>query len=320
MSIYRIFITFLGILCGFATAVSQNVSSYDFLNVTSSARIYGLGGINISTVEDNLETTDQNPALLGGEMSGWIDVNYMRYLGDSNFAGLKYAGAIGEHGAWLAGLQYFGYGKVDETDEYGTVLGSFSPMDATFSGMVSYDVLSRLRIGATVKFIYSSYNGFNALALATDLGLNYYDPDHDFSFSVVGANLGGQLKRFENTYEHLPIDLRIGFTYGLRNIPLRFSLTAWNLTKWSGRYKPFMDHFVIGVDLVPSTKFYASIGYNYMVRDHLQGYQKNFFSGFTLGAGFSSSRFNIGAAIAQPHAGGFTFLLNLGLKLHDVLH
>ena len=63
-------------------------TAYNFLNTTSSARIYGLGGINITNVDDDIYTTDQNPALLGGEMSGQLGINYMRYLGDSNFAGL----------------------------------------------------------------------------------------------------------------------------------------------------------------------------------------------------------------------------------------
>ena len=47
---------------------AQDYRAYGFLGIPSSARIYGLGGMNISTVEDNLNVTDQNPALLGPEM------------------------------------------------------------------------------------------------------------------------------------------------------------------------------------------------------------------------------------------------------------
>lgn len=64
--------------------------SYSFLNVTSSSKIYGLGGMNISLVDDDIMTTDQNPALLGQEMSGQLALNYMRYIGGANFAGLRY--------------------------------------------------------------------------------------------------------------------------------------------------------------------------------------------------------------------------------------
>ena len=79
-----------------ATAAAQDgTSAYNFLNITSSSRIYGLGGVNITTVEEELSTTDQNPALLGPEMTNQVQVDYMRYLGDSNFAAASIAAAKG---------------------------------------------------------------------------------------------------------------------------------------------------------------------------------------------------------------------------------
>lgn len=38
-------------LCGVTAAAQESNSAYDFLNVTSSAKAYGLGGANISTME-----------------------------------------------------------------------------------------------------------------------------------------------------------------------------------------------------------------------------------------------------------------------------
>ncbi|MDE6438347.1 MAG: PorV/PorQ family protein, partial [Muribaculaceae bacterium] len=132
-------------------------TAYNYLNITSSARIYGLGGVNITAVEDELSVTDQNPALLGPEMGNQVLVDYMHYLGGSNFAGARYARAVGERGAWSAGIRYFGYGKMDAIDEFGTVNGSFSPSDINFNGAFSYDITDRLRGGITMKFLYSSY-------------------------------------------------------------------------------------------------------------------------------------------------------------------
>jgi hypothetical protein len=65
-------------LCAPSMLHAQDGSSaYNYLNVTSSTRIYGLGGVNITAVEDELSVADQNPALLGWEMDnrcmvGWI--------------------------------------------------------------------------------------------------------------------------------------------------------------------------------------------------------------------------------------------------------
>jgi len=222
-----------------ATAAAQDgTSAYNFLNITSSSRIYGLGGVNITTVEEELSTTDQNPALLGPEMTNQVQVDYMRYLGDSNFAGARYTHSAGERGAWAVGVRFFGYGSMKETDAEGNILGTFSPKDLNFNASFSYDITDRLRGGVTLKVLNSSYEQYSAFALATDLGLNYYDHDHDVSLSVVGANLGGQLKKFNYRTHGLPIDLRLGITKGFTGIPLRVSITAWNLTKW---HLPFYE-------------------------------------------------------------------------------
>ena len=118
----------------------------------------------------------------------------------------------------------------------------------SLSGSYAHDLSSRWRLGATVKMLYSSYDSYTAWAVGVDLGINYYDPDRDLSFSVVGANLGGQLKRFNNTAEGMPVDLRIGMTRGISNLPMRWSVTGYNLTRWRNGNGGFMKHVVVGLD------------------------------------------------------------------------
>lgn len=314
-------------------------TAYNYLNITSSARIYGLGGVNITTIEDELSTADQNPGLLGNEMSGQVLFDYMRYLGDSNFAGLKYAHSVGERGAWAAGIRYFGYGEMKQADETGVITGTFSPKDVNFSGSFSYDITSRLRGGITLKMLYSSYEAYTAFAVATDLGINYYDPDNDWSFSAVVANLGGQLKKFHESYDRLPIDVRLGATKGFSGAPIRISVTLWNLTKWKLPYydsgdgtssEPFekkesfgsnlFRHMVFGVDFTPSDRFFVSLGYNYKTRTDMSTYKRSFISGFSLAAGMNVSRFNFSLAFGQPHTGATTLMFNLNMNLQDIIN
>ena len=93
------------------TVRAQETSpAYSFLNLPSSTLAYGLGGINLTAIEDDINSIDQNPGLLGSEINMQLGVNYMRYVGESNFAGVKFAHRAGEHGAWAMGVQYFGYG------------------------------------------------------------------------------------------------------------------------------------------------------------------------------------------------------------------
>lgn len=322
------------------TATAQDGSNaYNYLNNTASARIYGLGGVNITAIEDELSVTDQNPALMGPEMSNQIVIDYMSYLGESNFAGARYAHAINDHGAWSAGIRYFGYGSMKATDEYGNINGTFSPKDINFNTAFSYDINSRLRGGIAIKFLYSGYESYSAFAIATDLGLNYYNPENNFSASIVLANAGGQIKKFNNTHESLPFDIRIGVSKIFPGFPARFSITAWNLTKW---HLPFAEtgdgsttenftikdkfssnlfrHLVFGVDFIPSNSFYVALGYNYKTRTDMSTYSRSLLSGFSLGAGLNLRRFNVALAFSQPHSGATTLMLNLNLNLNDILY
>lgn len=313
--------------------------AYNFLNITTSARTYGLGGINITTVDDDINSTDQNPALMGSEFDLQAGVNYMRYIGDANFAGVRVGGRATNHSGWGAFVQYYGYGEMKEADASGNINGTFSPKDVAFGGLYSHDITDRLRGGIALKMIYSSYAEYSAFAIATDLGINYYNPERDLSLSVVVANLGGQVKRFTDAYDRLPIDVRLGWAKSFGTFPVRFSVTAWNLTKW---HLPYMEagdgtadsemkikdtfasnlfrHLVFGADFIPSEKFHIGIGYNYKTRTDMGTYSRSVLSGFSLGAGLKVKGFDLGVAFAQPHSGASTFMVNFTTNINQLLN
>ncbi len=314
-------------------------NAYNFLNITSSSKIYGLGGVNISLVDYELSTSVQNPALLGSEMSGQTVLSYMHYVGGSNFAGLRFARSAGERGAWSTAVRYFGYGSINETTPDGAIVGSFSPKDVAFGATYSHDITDRLRGGIGLNMIYSGYADYSAFAISTDLGLNYYNDERDLSLSLVAANLGGQVKRFDQSYDRLPFDIRLGWSQSFGTFPIRFSITAWNLTKWSLPYVETGDgstdkepvvkdsfksnlfrHLVFGADLISSDNFYIGLGYNYKTRTDMATYSRNMLSGFSLAAGINVSSFSIGIALAQPHTGATTFMLNLNCNLNELLN
>lgn len=339
MTSFKIYLTTLITLLVSASAMSQDGSvSYNFLNIPTSTHIYGLGGVNISTIEDDINITDQNPALLGGEMDKQIGLSYMNYLGESNFAGVKFGAKAHDRGAWAMGIRYFGYGEMQSADVDGTITGTFTAQDLAFNLTYSHDITVRLRGGISVKYIYSSYEEYTAMALVTDLGINYYNPEKDQSFSVVIANLGGQIKRFDESYDRLPIDVRLGWTQSFGTLPFRFSVTAWNLTEWELPYyetgdgtinaKPELKssfssnlfrHLIFAADYVPSERLHIGIGYNYKTRTDMSTYSRNFLSGFSLAAGLNVKQFRIGVALAQPHTGATTFMFNLATSINDFL-
>ncbi len=325
------------IVVAISAAAQDGSSAYQYLNITSSSRIYGLGGVNITAVEDELSVTDQNPALLGPEMDT-ICVTSVRAISPGLATPTPWANVV--LGAPVSGIS--GTAKCRVPMSLATPLpptSSFSPSDVNFNGSFSYDITDRLRGGITLKLLYSSYESYSAFAVGADLGINYYDPDHELSLSAVVANLGGQLKRFNTTYDRLPFDIRLGIAKKFGTLPIRFSITAWQLTKW---HLPFYEtgdgttdeefkvkdtffsnlfrHLIFGVDFIPSERFYVALGYNYKSRTDMSTYKRSFVSGFSLAAGLNLRRFNVGLAIAQPHSGATTFMLNLNLNLNDILY
>lgn len=313
-------------------------NAYSFLEVPTSSHVFTLGGGNITIIDDDLTLIDQNPGLLGAEIESQVSFNYMHYLGSSNFAGVKYGMAAGERGAWAIGIQYLGYGSMMQTEADGTIVGSFSPQDVVFSGTYAHDFTDRLRGGINVKMIYSNYEQYSAIALATDLGINYYDEERDMSLSFVLKNLGGQIKRFDDAYDRLPFDIQLGWMQRLGKSPFQLAITATHLTKWSLPYlahetengvetevmkdsfgSNLFRHLIFGLQYAPSDKFYVGLGYNHKMKTDMSTYQRNFLSGFSVGVGFKVKSFALGVSYAQPHKAGTSIMLNISANLRELL-
>ena len=324
---------------GLCMAEGGGSSAYDFLTIPTSAHAYALGGRAPALIDDDVTLVDQNPALLGSEIDMQVAFNYMMYMQSGNFAGLRYGMATGERGAWAIGMRYLNYGSITRYDQFGNSDGSsFSPQDLVIEGTYSHDFTDRLRGGINFKMAYSNYDGHSAFALAADLGINYYDDEKDLSLSAVLKNAGGQLKRFYDAYDRLPIDFELGYMQGLGNSPFSLAITATNLTRWklpyyvhnsntegekletkSGFFPNLFRHLVFGLQVAPSDKFYAALGYSYKVRSDMSGYSRNFLSGFSIGMGLKVKSFGVNVAYAMPHKSASSLVLNIGVALGELI-
>lgn len=311
-------------------------SAYDFLTIPTSSHAFALGGRAPAVIDDDVTLVDQNPGLLGPEIEKQVAFNYMMYMQSGNFAGLRYGMAAGEHGAWAVGLRYLNYGSIDRYDQSGAALGdSFSPQDLVVEGTYSHDITDRLRGGINLKMVYSNYDARSAFAIAADLGINYYDEENDLSLSAVLKNAGGQVKRFYEAYDRLPIDLEFGYMQGLSSSPFSLAITATNLTRWklpyyvhdsnsdqleqkSNFFSNLFRHLIFGLQYNPNEKVYAALAYNYKTRTDMGTYNRNFLSGFSLGLGFKVKSFRVGVAYAMPHKSGSSLLLNLAYSIEEL--
>lgn len=300
---------------------------FNFLKLPVSSHAAALGGDNISIIEDDLTMAIQNPALLSCVADRTLNLNYMTYLDGVGVASAAFSKVIGERSAWAVAAQYVGYGKFEGNTAENIETGEFSAKDMLFMGMYNYDLSDYWSGGVTAKAIYSRYESYSSFAIGIDLGLNYYNANADMSFSFVAKNLGAQIVAFDDRREKLPVDLQIGITKRLAHAPLRLSITMPGLTDWkSSPYstkenkkdkfgKILLNHFVFGLDWIPTDNFYVSLGYNCRRGSEMKVADSSNWAGLSAGLGIQIKRIKLGASFAKYHTAASSLLFNLAMSL-----
>ena len=306
----------------FAAKAQESGSVFNFLNLPVSSHSTALGGKNISLIEDDISLAMQNPALLTGVSDKTIGFSFMTYMQGCNTGAAAYSQQVGARGNWGVQAQFVGYGSTKETLLSGEVVGDFKPLDLCIGGQYSHLLSERWAGGVTAKFIYSHYGEFTSCALAADLGLNYYNEETDFSFSVAARNLGGQVKSFGNQHDPLPADLEMGFTKSLGHAPIRISLTMVDMTRWSrddyfttgNKLKGgsiFINHFVLGAEWLINSKFYVGLGYNFRRAYEMNAAGSSHAAGLSFGGGINLKRLKFGLAYAKYHVSAPTLAFTI---------
>lgn len=304
----------------------ESTSVFNFLSLPASSHATALGGKNISLIEDDASLAFQNPALIANTSNNSINFNFMTYMRGTKTGSLAYTRAHGERGTWGLTTQFVGYGKMTETNAQGDILGDTKGLDFCLGGMYSYCLGEHWVGGATGKFIYSNYAHYTSVAMAVDLGLNYYDEEKDLSFSAVAMNLGGQMKAFGDTHERLPFDLELGLSKGIAHAPIRINATMTDLTHWNKKYyysptgkikggNILINHFNLGVDIKPMDMFYVSLGYNMRRGYEMKAAGKSHAAGLTCGAGLMLKRIKFGIAYAKYHVSAPTLAFSFSTRI-----
>lgn len=320
----RILIILVSLLSSLPSWAQEGSFSQTVLRLPVSSHVAALGGENISLTEDTPWAGMSNPALLSGVSNLSLGLNFMTYAGGSTYAGAEFVKAFGERHTGAAFAQMLSYGEMSETDASGHELGSFSPKDIVFGVGYSYLLSDRWAGGANLKGIYSKYADFTAFALAVDLGINYLDEENDLSISATMMNIGAPLKTFDDRTERLPYNLQVGFSKGMAHLPVRFSVTLTDLTRWRTKDyfhpadeklsfgKKALNHFVVGLDVEPTDYLYLGVGYNFRRAYELKAAGSSHWAGITAGAGLRLSRFKLGLSYAKYHLSCSSLMCNAG--------
>lgn len=315
-----------------ATALAQEyASAFNTLRLPASSHAAALGGQNVTLIEDEPTAGWYNPALYANvsDMSAGLD--FMTYAAGSTWMGAHFVKAFGERHTMAVGVQYMNYGKMDETDEAGNTLGQFSAKDIVIGAGYSYLLSDRWTGGANLKMMVSNLADYTALAAAIDVGVNYYDDENDLSVSASLQNIGTQLKAYhDGRRTHLPFTLALGFSKGMAHLPVRFHVTMTDVTRWKSSYyvlpenkdkdksdkvgfgKIALNHFVLGLDILPTDYLYLSVGYNFRRAYELKASGSSHLAGLSAGAGVNVKHFKFGVSYAKYHQASNSIMANVG--------
>lgn len=328
------------------------ISTYEFLNLSNSARSTSLGGSVISIRDQDLNLAVINPALLDSTMDNQLALNYTQYLPDVsiNYGFASYAKSIKDIGTFDGNIQYVNYGKFRETDPAGNEIGSFTAADYSFNlgyGKIvgKSDSNRLLSVGANAKVIYSQYYTYTSSGAAIDLGGNYYCAKRNFSASILIRNYGRQFKTYySGNQEPLPSEILAGISFKPKHAPFRITLTGTHLEVWDltyidpanppqttdpltgqpikqNAYKIFGDklarHVLFGTEILISKNFNLRFGYNYERRMELMVDSKKGLIGMSYGFGFKIYKFHFNFGHAAYHIAGGSNTVSITTNLSD---
>jgi len=312
---------------------------FNFLNVSTSARQAALGG-EVLTLYDDINQPLWNPSTINKEIDNHVSVSYVDFLADISYGSLSFAHLINRRfGTLHAGVTYVNYGKFIGADENGVETGTFKAKDLSFSLGYAYKIPnSNIHAGANLKFISSSIENFTSSGAALDIGFTYFNDIKPYIFTAVIRNIGYQITTFDELRESLPLEIAVGASYKLENVPLQWHITINNLQQWNVSTQNPSDsqttiggdtsndkisfignafrHVVIGAEFFPDKGFNLRLGYNFRRARELRLTESRTFSGFTAGFGLKMGKLKLNYAFTKfhPASNTNTFTLNIDLS------
>lgn len=319
---------------------------FQFLSLSPSARITGLGGAQIAVKDDDLGFALANPAALNPQMGGRLAFNHDFYLG-----GIRHGYfAVGKHlkqagMTFHAGLRYMNYGEIPRADALGVVNGTVAAGETAFTLGAGRRLTDRFSLGLNLHLANATFDTYKASALTADAGLMYSDTARRFTAGLVLKNKGTELRTFNGERENLPFDLQAGFSKRLRHLPFRFSVIAHHLHQWDIRYDdpnaasddilifgeepssnkgtPWLDnafrHLIFSGEFLlgKSQSFRLRLGYNHLRKRELSVKNYRSLAGFSGGIGLKISRFRVDFGYAAYHLAGGGAHFSLATNLNE---
>ncbi|MCX6171660.1 MAG: type IX secretion system protein PorQ [Flavobacterium sp.] len=303
-------------------------SVYQFLNLVTSPRQAALGGKVLTLYDSDVNQAHFNPATINPEMDNKLALNYGSYFGEVTYGTASYAYTYDRHvQTFFAGVNYVNYGQFDGYDENGQQTSNFSGSEMALTFGYAYNIPnSDFYVGANAKLISSTLESYNSYGAAIDIGVLFIDSRNDVNWALSIRNIGTQITPFAETREKIPLEVLIGVSQLMENVPIRWHITLENMQQWQlafanpNRAQGSLDggstpekvsvfgnalrHVIMGAELFPNKGFNIRLGYNFRRAEELRILEQRNFSGISVGFGlkvnnlkfnYSYSRYTLAA-------------------------
>jgi hypothetical protein len=313
-------------------------STYQFLNLVPAPRQAALGGKNVTIYDDDVNQVNFNPATINAEMHNHLALNYGSYFGEISYGTASYAYTYDRHlQTFQAGINYVNYGSIEGYDESGQPTTSFSGSEIALSAGYAYTIPNTtIHLGANAKLISSTLESYNSLGGALDIGFIFIDERNDVNWAFVIRNIGTQFTAYSELRENLPLEVIVGVSQELENVPIRWHLTLENLQQWTIAFSNparavssidgtsteektsfvnnAMQHVIFGVELFPQKPFNLRLGYNFRRAEELRIIEQRNFSGISLGFGLKINKLKFNYSYSRYTLAGNTSIFGLTIN------
>jgi hypothetical protein len=280
-----------------------------------------------------------NPATINLEMDNQLALNYANYLGDISYGTAAYAYTVDRRvQTFHAGITYVNYGSFDGYDENGNSTGTFTGNETALSFGYAFQIgFSDFYAGANIKLISSKLEQYSSFGGALDFGLIYINEYLEFNAALSVRNLGTQFTTYAGLNEPLPLEIDLGFSQMLENVPVRWHLTFENLQQWPiaasnparvttdlsgnqtqediGFLSQLIRHTLIGAELFPERGFNIRLGYSFRRAEELRILEQRNFSGLSFGIGIKFNKLRFSYTHARYSSASNTSFLGVQISL-----
>lgn len=284
---------------------------YNFLNLSYSSRMMGLGGNLISVHDGTPSLLLLNPSYIGERQHNTLELNYTNYFANSSAMSAFYSYTFPKAGSFAVGVQALAYGSFRGMDENGMETGKFTAGDYALVIGWGRELSPHFSVGANLKTIFSHYDAYFSSGMALDLAGSYFNDDKKLSITLLAKNIGMQFRPYSpGNREMLPFDLQIALSQRLKHVPIRYHISLHSLYRWNMNYygydNPFMEtdaisgelqypskaaqfadnffrHFVFGLEIEPIKYFSLQVAYNHNIHQEMKVLSRKSMAGFSYG-------------------------------------